>query len=132
MIRKILAVIGGLVLAVVTFTIIQMIGGMIFGMPNDLDFKDKVAVAAYMATMPFGAFLLLAFGYALGSFLAGIAVRFISKSDGLLLPSIVGSSLTLAWLMNIWTVPHPTWMAVLGFLLYIPFTLIGHRMAKSS
>lgn len=132
MIRKILAVIGGLILAVFTFMIIQMIGGMIFGMPGDLDFNDKTAVAAYMAKMPLGAFILLAFGYALGSFLAGITVRFISKSDSLLLPLIVGGALTLAWLMNIWTIPHPIWMVVLGFLLYIPFTLIGHRMAKSS
>lgn len=101
-------------------------------MPSDLDFNDKAAVAAYMAKMPVGAYLLLAFGYALGSFLAGITVRFISKSDGLLLPLIVGGVLTLAWLMNVLMIPQPVWIVVIGFLIYIPFTLIGHRMAKSS
>lgn len=133
MIRKILAVIAGIIAAVIIFMIFQSIGGAIFGgpqMPEGGGMPDPAVMAAYMASLPAGAFVLLALGYIVGSFAGGFVARKISQTDSLVVPVVVGVVLTLAWIMNISMVPHPVVMAVIGFFCYIPFTILGHRVAK--
>ena len=133
MIRKILAVIAGTFAAVVIFTVMQTIGGAIFGspqMPEGGGMPDPAVMAAYMLNLPLGAFALLALGYIIGSFAAGFLARKISQSDSLVIPVIIGIVLTLAWILNIWMVPHPMLMTVIGFFCYLPFTILGHRLAK--
>lgn len=71
MLRSILAIVAGLGVAVVTFSLVQGISGVLFSPPSAVDYNDKTAVAALMASMPVSAFLILAAGYMLGSFLAG-------------------------------------------------------------
>ena len=130
MVRKILGTVAGIIVAGPIFFLVQSINAVIFGFPKDLDLNDPAAVSEFMANMPTAAFLVVAFGYALGSFVAGWLARKITRADSLIIPLIIGSVLTLAWIGNITMLPHPLWMVVLCFLIYIPFTLLGHRAAR--
>ena len=133
MIRKILAVVAGIITAIVVFMVMQAIGGAIYGSPQVPEgggMPDPAVMAVYIQTLPVGAFVLLALGYIIGSFAGGFVARKISQSDSLVIPVIIGAVLTLAWILNISMVPHPMLMAVIGFFCYIPFTILGHRAVK--
>ncbi|MBC7901124.1 MAG: hypothetical protein H7070_13855 [Saprospiraceae bacterium] len=133
MIRKILAVIAGIITAVVLFMVSQAVGGAIYGspqMPEGGGMPDPAVMAAYIANLPVGAFVVLALGYIIGSFAGGFVARKISQSDSLVVPVVIGAVLTLFWILNITMVTHPILMTVIGFFCYIPFTILGHRAAK--
>lgn len=98
MLRKILAVITGLVSAVLVFMIMQAIGGAIYGrpqMPEEGGMPDPSLIAAYMQSLPVGAFVLLVLGYMIGSFFGGFVAR---KSRGQIRSQYRSSSeLCLPW-----------------------------------
>lgn len=131
MVRKILAVIAGLVVANVIIIVVQMVSGMIFGMPQNVSMSDTAAMSDYISGLPATAFLLVAFGYALAYFAGGFIMRKISQWDSLVLPMILGILGTIGWIANLSMLPHPIWVAVLGFFCFIPFALLGHRAAKA-
>lgn len=133
MARNILAVIAGIVAAFLVFMIMQAIGGAIYGKPQIPEgggMPDPAVLAAYIQGLPAGAFVLLALGYVIGSFAGGFVAGKVSRSDSLVVPVIIGVVLTFGWIINIAMLPHPMLMIVLGFFCYIPFTILGHRIAK--
>lgn len=130
MIRKIIAVIVGILAAATIFLAVQSVGAMVFPIPNDLVFSDKQGVKGMMASFPAAAILLLAIGYILGSFAAGWLSTVIGRPENATLSVIVGVILTFGWVVNIASIPHPLWMAISGFFLFVPFTILGYNMAK--
>lgn len=130
MIRNIIAVIVGIIAAATIFIAVQSVGAMVFPLPYDLVFTDKEGVKGMMAAFPPAAILLLAIGYILGSFAAGWISTIIGRPPNATLSVIVGVILTFGWVVNIASIPHPLWMAVSGFFLFIPFTVLGYNMAK--
>ena len=131
MVRRILALLAGFVVANVIIIAMQFVGGLIYGFPKIAP-GDTASIAAYTASLPTSAMLLLAFGYALGYLVGGYLTRKISKWNSIVLPSILGILGTIGWTLNISNIPHPTWMIVLGYLCFIPLALLGHRLASSS
>lgn len=131
MVRRILALLAGFIAANVIIILTQLIGGLIYGMPK-IEPGDTGAIAAYVASMPMSAMLLVAAGYAIGYFTAGFVTRKISKWNSILLPGILGILGTIGWTLNISKIPHPLWMIVLGYLCFIPFVFLGHWVAGSS
>ena len=129
MVRKIIAVLAGFVTANLIIILVQLVGGLIYGMPK-IEGRDTPALAAYVASMPTAAKLLVLFGYALGYVVAGYLMRKISKSNWIVLPGILGLLGTIGWTLNLAQIPHPIWMAVVGYLCFSPFTLLGHVLAS--
>ncbi|MGQ0543355.1 MAG: hypothetical protein ACT4O9_16155 [Blastocatellia bacterium] len=130
MVRKILALLAGLVTFFVLVSIVQVISAGIYGMPSAEAMSNPELMSAFIASMPASAFILLAFAYILGSFGSGFVMQKIARWDSLVLPLIVGLLGTSAWAYNAFTYVHPTWMTVLGFFCFIPFALIGYRLGK--
>lgn len=127
--RKILGFIAVLVLANIVIITSQMISGMIFGMPADLDRNDPASMGKYISTLPVTAFLFVLVGYAVGYFFGGFVMQKIARAGSLWLPLILGGLGTLGWIMNVAMLPHPMWIVVLGFLCFIPFAIFGHKLA---
>lgn len=89
MLRSVLSVIAGVGIAIVTFSLFQGIGGLLNPPPSTLDYNDKNAVAAFIASMPISAFLILVAGYIVGSFLAGWFATKLLRSRSLAVLTIV-------------------------------------------
>lgn len=130
MLRKILAFVVGFVTFGILVTLVQVTSGLIYGMPRPETMNDPELMKGFVAGLPMGAFILLLLSYIVGSFGSGFVMRKISKGDSQLLALAIGLIGTVAWAYTITQVPHPIWVSVLGFLTYIPFTLIGHRAAR--
>ncbi|MEP7214128.1 MAG: hypothetical protein ABI791_13700 [Acidobacteriota bacterium] len=131
MLRKTLSVIIGLVIAVVTFSIFEWIGQLVYPAPQGFNKDDLDALREFILQLPAGAFLMIAAGWAVGSFLAGFAEKTISRSAGIVPPIIIGVVLTIGAVANFVMLPHPVWFVILGLLIFVPVTLLGHKAVPS-
>lgn len=132
--RKILAVIAAWITAGAIILIGQMFMGSAWAPPTPTIREDPAAMRAYIQSLPTAAFITLAVVYAIASFAGGFVVTKMGRrwSEGLTLPLIIGILLTIGGLLNFFVVVpyHPVWVTVLCMLLYIPMTLLGHKVAK--
>ncbi len=129
MLKNIIGVVAGWIAAWILFTGIQLINYMIVPKPEGFDWADPGSIKQMIDTMPFYAWVILILGYVIGSFAAGFVIGKIAESKTMILPVIAALLFMLGWLGNIMTVPHPIWVVILVFLVYIPSTLAGHRLA---
>ena len=128
--RNILSVVVGLATAIITFLIAETINGNLHPAPTTLDYKNTIAIRAFYENQPISLWLLVLAGWVIGSLLCGFLIKLISKSDNKKLPIIAGCILTLSAVANFFSLPHPTWFIVVGLLVFIPSTLLGHKLYK--
>ncbi len=126
--RNILAVVIGLVAAIAIFLVAESINAAIHPAPATLDFTDKAAVETFYNSQPITLWLLVLAGWVLGSVVCGFLIKLISKNHNKRLPIIAGAILTLSAIANFLMLPHPVWFMIIALLLFIPSTLIGHRL----
>ena len=130
MLRNILSVIAGLIAAMVTFVIAETINAMLHPAVKTVDFNDKAAVKTFYENQPITLWLLVLVGWFLGALLCGFLIKYLTKSNSKNLPIIAGSLLTLSAVANFFSIPHPTWFIVVGLIIFIPATLLGHNLYK--
>ncbi len=131
--RKILAVVVAWIVAVAIMMIVEMGNSIVLAPPGDAVMKDPAALREYMANGPMTAYVIVLVGYILASFVGGFIVTKMSRreSPGLSLPIVIGVLLELGMVANILMLPgQPMWFIVVGLLIFIPVTLLGHRFAR--
>lgn len=128
--RNILSVVVGLAIAIITFLIAETINASLHPTPANLDFKDSIAVKTFYDNQPLTLWLFVLAGWIIGSLLCGLLIKMISKNENRKLPIIAGIILTLSAVANFFSFPHPTWFIVVGLLVFIPSTLLGHKLFK--
>ncbi|MBT8140935.1 MAG: hypothetical protein HKN88_06755 [Gammaproteobacteria bacterium] len=127
MLRKILAVITGVVIGVLGISLVQAISGQMYPWPEGLDYNDKEAFVAFVKTLPTGAFLMVILSYIVGSFFGGMAATAVAKEK--YVPAlIVGFALTIAGVMNAIAVPQPLWVSIISVLVFFPFVYLGAKV----
>ena len=129
MLRIVLGIIVGIVVGSLVFLGFQTVNTVIFPLPEGVDFSNKEGMKKFIADLPATGFILLLTGYAVGSLGAGFIARKISRHASIIAPIILGAFFSLGWLMNTSMLPHPVWVVVLGYLMYLPFTVLGHKLA---
>lgn len=128
--RNIISVVVGLVSAIVFFVIAETINSYLHPAPKTLNYNDSIAVKTFYENQPLSLWLFVLVGWIIGSVLCGFLIKLISKSDNKKLPIIAGSILTLSAVANFFTLPHPTWFIIVGLIVFIPSTLLGHKFYK--
>jgi hypothetical protein len=125
MVRKILAVLAGVVAAMVVILLMETIGHQLYPTATTVDWKNTVAVRAYMDAMPLWSYLWIWLGWVVGSAVAGFVAYKIVQAHGIVLPLVIGGLLTASAVMNFVSIPHPVWFVVLGVLTFVPFVFTG-------
>lgn len=132
--KSILSIIGGIVIAFAIIMLMQSISMKMYPVPQGLDLNDPEVMKAYIASMPFAAFLWILAGYTIASFAGGMVATGISKI--LRQSFIVAMVLMLANAANLIMIPHPVWFAIASSLIYFPFAWLGGktvlRMTKNN
>ncbi|MCU0322319.1 MAG: hypothetical protein MUE72_07880 [Chitinophagaceae bacterium] len=132
MMRNVISVIAGLATAIITFLLVESLNNSLHPVPNNLDFKDPLAVKTFYEQQPVTLWLLVLLGWAMGSFFCGLLIQLIGKNPNKKLPIIAGSILTVSAIANFVLLPHPIWCIVVGLLIFIPSTIIGHQLMKTN
>src|SRR5262245_10350405 len=110
MVRKILAVIVGLITGSAFNIAMIMISWMIYPPPADVDLmKDPEAMKAYVATLPAPAFLIVLVAHAGGALVGGLVTSAIARRSPTVLGAIVGAFFLVGGIMNAMSIPAPIW-----------------------
>jgi hypothetical protein len=126
MLRKVAAVIAGILVVGVVVATLQMIGTRLHPLPEGVDPMDPVdrdAFRRYLAGLPAAAWLIAFFAELLGAFVGALVTGRISR-DGHRVPSGVIICVALIGSVYNWvSFPHPVWFMV-GQLVAYPFALL--------
>lgn len=128
MLRVFLSVLAGLVVGVISITILQMVGHMIYTPPS---ITDSASYKVYFDTAPIGALLMVVLAHALGTLMGGVAGIKISKGNQLS-GVIVGIFFVLATVtdlvnMLLKNITPPMWFTILDPLFVIAVTYLLYK-----
>lgn len=129
MLRIALGIIVGIVLGSIVFMAFQMLNGVFFPLPEGVSYTDQESMKKFVGSLPPTGFILVLVGYAVGSLASAFVARKISRHANVAAPIILGAFFTLGWVLNSMTIPHPFWVTITGYLMFLPFTFLGHRLA---
>ena len=114
--RNIGAGIAGVVIAMLSVWLVQMVGHAVYPLPDGLDPKDMEAMKAYVETLPVGAFLFVIASYFVGTTAGTCAACAI----GTMLPRVfaifIACLMLIGTAMNVAMIPHPTWFIVVAVI----------------
>ncbi len=132
MARKIVAIVAGVVVAVVVLFAVESIGHAIFPPPENIDFNDPQQLSDLLASIPIGALLFVPLAWFLGSLSGGVLAIMISREQALLMASIVAAFILAGAVATLMAIPHPLWLVItgIGSILLSTFvaTKIGVRL----
>lgn len=125
MLRRVLAVIAGVIGGSAVIWLLEMVGYMMFPGPEGMDTADPESMRLLMKEVPVAAFVVILFAYATGSFAGGwIAVAIGEKMRDAMITGVV---LLGFGIVNLMLVPHPLWFTLISVLLYLPFAYLGGK-----
>ena len=125
MVRSMGGVIAGLVVMLIVVASIQWLGHSVYPPPEGLDFRDKDAVAAAMASAPVGALGFVLLSYAVATFLAAGTAATISLRHKCAVAIVIGAVMLVLAAISLFALPHPAWMTIAGLLIPLPMALLG-------
>lgn len=132
--RKILAVIVGWIAAVGVIMIVDMLNSIVVPPPTSDITGDPVKFSEFITNLPTKAFVVVLVGYILGSFTGGFIATKMGRrwSSGATLALIVGVLLTIGGVANFFFMlpGQPAWFMAASMISYIPFSLLGYRVAR--
>lgn len=132
MLRKISAVLLGVVVASATVMLVEWLGHQVYPPPPGLNFKDPVQLQQYTSSLPLGAFLFILLGWLLGTLCGGLAACYVAREKPLVFASIIGAVMLAATITNLILIPHPTWFSIGGIIVIGVGTLLASRWSSTS
>ena len=130
MLKRILAAIAGIAVAMVIITAAEMEAGKIYPSASGTDFDNAHALNRLVNQMPLQAYWSLLVGYALGAFGGGLVATLISGRTTISPAGIVGAALMLGGVYNFIDVPSPLWFMAVSQCIYIPFAFLGYFLLR--
>lgn len=121
--------IGALVAAFAVMMCFEFVNSLFFPFPAGMDVNNLEAVRAFSISLPWNAYILIWFGWVLGSSLAGWLVVRISGEKTDKLPVIVGLILTALGIANFLMLTHPIWFVIIGLPMFLMMSMAGGRVA---
>ena len=131
-VRSVAAVIAGFIAASAVMLLVEWCNGHVLypelGKAAE-GVTDREAIRALTASAPVGAFLVVLFGWALGSFVGGLLAAVIGRHAPVGHALVLGVLLTLAGIANNLMIPPPMWFWLVSLLVFLPAAYAGARLA---
>ena len=131
MLRTLLAIVAGLITAMLVIFGVEAAGMLLFPPPAGMPLDTEADLARRVAMSSPTAKAWLVFGWALGSFVGAWVAARISRQHRRIAALAVGLFIVAGTVMNAVAIAHPLWMNLLGILLPIPLALLAARLAES-
>ncbi|ALR30718.1 hypothetical protein ATE47_09340 [Chryseobacterium sp. IHB B 17019] len=128
MIRRISAVVGGLVAGSICVGAVEWLGHKLYPLPAGIKPDDVEAFKEYVATAPFMALLFVILAYAVGALVAGFISTKIANDGKSRSAVICGALFLAATIYNMVVLPTPIWFWVLGIAVW-GLVWVGYKLA---
>jgi hypothetical protein len=132
MIRSIVGVFIGLVVAFITVAVVEIANMVIFPPPAGFDVNDKAALAALIAEAPAYKLVLVPVAWFLAAVTGGWVAAKIAKRAALVHAFIIAALLTAIGVLNMLMIPHPAWFWAAGLAAPIAGMLVATRLAPAA
>ncbi len=110
--RKIGAVLAGILAGLVVIGCVEAVSHFMYAPDILPDRNDPKAMAAFIAAMPVGAFLMVLLAYVAGVFAGSWTACKIAREKPLLYAGIIGGLVLLGAAANFFVIPHPLWFII--------------------
>jgi hypothetical protein len=129
MLRNIAAVVIGAVVAIVLVIVVEKSSHAFYPPPVDLQMTDKEALKAYFGSVPTGALLFVGAAWVIGTFGGGMIATLIARASPSINCVIIGGLVLTGTVLNLVSLPHPTWFVVVSIVAIIATTFMTSRVA---
>lgn len=130
--RSTLAVIVGGMIAVIIVTLFDASSLIFFPIAAGVDPNDPASLAANSSVIPTGSFIVLILGWGIAAFTgAWIAARIADRSQ-VIHGLFVAGILLVTGILNLFAIPHPAWVWIVGILAYIGGGYAGARLGANA
>ena len=126
MLKKILAILLGLIVGNVAIILLHYLGMYCYPLPAETDMNDMNAIAEYVKNAPLGSLLMVMLAHIGGTFIAGLSTTLLSKE--IIIAYVVGGFFTIMGIWNLYLLPHPMWFNI-EVVLYLPAAIFGFKLA---
>ncbi len=133
MLRKISAVLLGLLVSAATVVLIEWISHQVYPVPPGMDFNDAEQLRLYISNLPLGAFLFVLLSWLLGTLAGAVVACQLAQEKPAVFGSIIGAVMLAAGIANLVAIPHhPTWFSIAGIVVIAAGALLAIRWSSSS
>ena len=129
MIRKLLAAVVGVAVAMLTIQLVEMLGHFVYPPPADFEFGEPEQTREFIATLPVGSILFVGAAWAAGTFLGTLAGALLSRTKPLPYAILVGGLVLAGAITMLLIIPHPLWFTVSAPLAIIVAAYLGMAVA---
>ena len=112
MLRKLAAAVVGIIVAIATIQVVELLGHLVYPPPADIEFDNVEQVREFMASLPTGSILFVGAAWAVGTFLGTLAGALLSKSKPLPYAIVVGGIVLAGAATMLLIIPHPLWFTI--------------------
>ncbi|MGI8561933.1 MAG: hypothetical protein ACR2J7_11000 [Luteimonas sp.] len=127
--RTVLAVVAGLVVALLAMVSVEFLALQLWPPPPGFVLEDEADLARLVELATPAKKAAVVFGWALASFLGGWVAARVSHRHRTGAAVAIGVLVVAGVVFNAANIPHPMWMNVLGVLLPVPMALLAARLA---
>ncbi|GAB3025627.1 MULTISPECIES: hypothetical protein [Oleiagrimonas] len=128
--RRIVAGAAGILSALITVAVIEYVGHSLYPPPENLDFSDHNAVAAFIRSLPTGAFGFVLSAWAFGVLDGTLVAIVIARARAGLYATLIGGVVLIAALVNLTMFPHPMWFQISAIVLIATATLTASLVGQ--
>ena len=126
--RRIGAVVLGVILAVGIVQVVEVIGHKMYPPPPGYNMHDMNNVKKYVASLPVTVLVVVLAGWLVGTLVGAFAAAKIGRSP---VPGyIVGVLLVIGGIANVLMIPQPLWFSIASFVIYIGGTIAGSHAGR--
>lgn len=128
MLRKILALLGGIIATSVAVGLVQQLGHYLYPLPAGTNSNNAEAIKNYIETAPFMAIFFVIISYAVGALVGGFVSTKIANDSKKIYAIIIGIIFLLTSIYMMTVIPSPIWFWILGISVWT-LVLIGYKLA---
>ncbi|MHC9086583.1 hypothetical protein ACYX7E_16345 [Luteimonas sp. RIT-PG2_3] len=129
MLRTVLAILAGLLVAIVLMLAIEWLGMTLFPLPPGTSLQTEEDLVRLMDTAPAAKLALVLLGWCIASVAGSWVAARIARQHRRVAALAVGALILCGVVLNVASLPHPMWMTVAGLALPLPLAWLGGRLA---
>ena len=131
MVRRILAVVAGVAVAVTLVVLIQKFGHSLYPPPVNMDISDQEFLRDYVASLPWGPLAFVISSYVMATLVGGWVAAAIAGEAPMIYAGIVAVFVLAGSLSTVYLIPHPAWFTIASVLGIILAAMVAAYLASN-
>lgn len=130
--QKILVIVASVLAASLVIGLVQQLNYLLYPPPEGIDWTSPEEVKRYIEALPVGAYAVVELSYVLGSIIGGIILGRYGGPTAGQSALFLGLILTGFNVINIVSIPTPTWFAMVTTMTFLPGVILGTRLGRAA